>query len=520
MLYLAIALVETPGWCLDAKVTRTSECLSDDYQHVYWTWGWRMLTGAESLALETACLIAFCVDLAAKAYAMGGWRFLRGRGHVLQVSIIFVAFLDLAFAASPVLWQRTHITRPMRALFVLCSHRKLRDTSAAVIAMLPSLAEALFLLVAFTLFCAVMGVLLFSEWPGASDGFATLGDAVYSLSMLLTSTNFPDVALPSYRAERFTMLYFAGFQVLCVFGGLNIIFALVYRSYCAHMRAEAARIHRNRLHACVPPSVSCAARRSPASRCRRSRTHASRRSSRGCAPTCCRGSSASSSRRSTSTSAARSSSTSLARSCTPCTCASRFRRGSPSRGATGCGCGCASFSPTGASPSASTSPSRSTRSSSCCRSPPSTRAPRATRRTRRAAGSAAPPPPPAYRTISCAAQIGEQLPFLLLWLVEGAARVLAYGWRQGLLGKGLPLFDAALTACGCVSLVVNLNSDCNPDAGALVLMRAFMLLRLLRLLRLLGYSRRFTLLLSALSSMGRPSPSSPACSSRTSTSSR
>ena len=26
---------------------------------------------------------------------MGGWRFLRGRGHVLQVSIIFVAFLDL-----------------------------------------------------------------------------------------------------------------------------------------------------------------------------------------------------------------------------------------------------------------------------------------------------------------------------------------------------------------------------------------------------------------------------------------
>ena len=43
-------------------------------------------------------------------------------------------------------------------------------------------------------------------------GFETLTASFYSLSMLLTSTNFPDVALPAYKGNRASMLFFISFQ--------------------------------------------------------------------------------------------------------------------------------------------------------------------------------------------------------------------------------------------------------------------------------------------------------------------
>ena len=42
-------------------------------------------------------------------------------------------------------------------------------------------------------------------------GFETLTASFYSLSMLLTSTNFPDVALPAYKGNRASMLFFISF---------------------------------------------------------------------------------------------------------------------------------------------------------------------------------------------------------------------------------------------------------------------------------------------------------------------
>ena len=72
-------------------------------------------------------------QLAARLFMLGVRRFLRTRWHLLQLLLLGFMFSDVLMAASPALWQRTHFTRPMRAVFIVCSHRKLRDTSAAVV---------------------------------------------------------------------------------------------------------------------------------------------------------------------------------------------------------------------------------------------------------------------------------------------------------------------------------------------------------------------------------------------------
>ena len=131
--YLLIALWETPGWCVASDGSEIAECSNATAFHRYETVGWAVLPTASALGLEGVCLFIFSLQLAARLFMLGVRRFLRTRWHLLQLLLLGFMFSDVLMAASPALWQRTHFTRPMRAVFVVSSHRKLRDTSAAVV---------------------------------------------------------------------------------------------------------------------------------------------------------------------------------------------------------------------------------------------------------------------------------------------------------------------------------------------------------------------------------------------------
>ena len=131
--YLLIALWETPGWCVASDGSEIAECSNATAFHRYETVGWAVLPTASALGLEGVCLFIFSLQLAARLFMLGVRRFLRTRWHLLQLLLLGFMFSDVLMAASPALWQRTHFTRPMRAVFIVCSHRKLRDTSAAVV---------------------------------------------------------------------------------------------------------------------------------------------------------------------------------------------------------------------------------------------------------------------------------------------------------------------------------------------------------------------------------------------------
>ena len=484
--YLSIAYAETPGWCFDrsAAYVEDTECSNATNFEKYETWGWHVLPHASSLALETICLMLFTLQLAARLFIMGGRRFLRSRWHVLQLVLLCLMMSDVGLAASPVLWHRTHFTRPMRAIFVVSSHKRLRDTTAAIVLMLPSIFELLTLLVFMVLFFAWLATLLFgsmSPWEGSNKGFEDFPRAFYSLSMLLTSTNFPDVALPAYYSNRGTFFFFIAFQLTCVFCGLNLLLSLVYRSYCAHMRAEASTLHRNRRHA----------------------LHAAYRQLCG-----------------STLPSAQLSSLAL----THASFAQLMRRLRPDllpwqiglcfealdenqRGALEL----REFENVLAAlqvqfedpPSASHARRHRLklrlrtlladwRTKLCLDIAVALNAALIALQSRDSADDA-----------SCAALVCPQLPFLLLWLAASASYGVAFGPVRGLL-LGWNGFDNLLTLGCFASLPVLIATSCHPDATWSQALRAFTLLRLLRLVRLFTLSSRFRLLLSALHAMRTP----------------
>jgi len=396
-------------------------------------------------------------------------------------------------AASPALWQRTHFTRPMRAVFVVCSHRKLRDTSAAVLLMMPRMLDLLLLFGGLLLFFSWIACLLF-QWiatssPSASSasvlGFETLTASFYSLSMLLTSTNFPDVALPAYKGNRASMLFFISFQCCCVFVGLNLALALVYRHYCAHMRAEALALSRNRRHALHSAYRQlCGAHMPSAQLSSLALTHANFAQ--------------------------------LVHRLRPDLlpwqvglCFEALDRNQ--RGVLEL----TEFEGLLAALQVQFESAPSLEHARRHRLRLRLRTVLADWRTKLALDAAV-----ALNALlialqqqagldttthgdSCTQQLLPQLPFLLLWLVQSALHVGALGWVRGLL-LGWNGFDGLLTLCSFTSVPVLLATGCHPGASWMQAIQAFTLLRLLRLLRLLSLFPRFRLILSAMYAMRTP----------------
>ena len=126
--YLAIAAFETPRWCVTPQGTLLPECSDPDIYARYTTYGLRPLTLAAATGLETICVCIFILQLSTKLYYMGMGRFARARWPLVQSLLLLIAILDLIFTASPILWWRSPFSRPLRAVFVIFSHRKVRDT--------------------------------------------------------------------------------------------------------------------------------------------------------------------------------------------------------------------------------------------------------------------------------------------------------------------------------------------------------------------------------------------------------
>ena len=486
--YLSIAYAETPGWCFDrsAAYIEDTECSNATLFKKYETAGWHVLPHASSLALETICLLLFTVQLAARLFIMGCRRFFRSRWHVLQLVLLCLMMSDVGLAASPVLWHRTHFTRPMRAIFVVSSHKRLRDTTAAIVLMLPNIFELLTLLVFMVLFFAWLATLLFnstddSSNKGSNKGFETFSRSFYSLGMLLTSTNFPDVALPAYYENGFTYIFFVVFQFTCVFVGMNLLLSLVYRSYCAHMRADASTLHKNRLYALhAAYRQLCGSTLPSAQLSSLALTHASfaqlmhrlrpdllpwqiglcfealDENQRGVLEL---------------------------REFEAVLSALQVQFEDP--------------------PSASHARRHRLklrlrtlladwRTKLCLDLAVALNAALIALQSRDSADD-----------VSCAALVCPQLPFLLLWLTASASYGFAFGVVRGLL-LGWNGFDNLLTLGCFASLPVLIATSCHPDATWSQALRAFTLLRLLRLVRLFTLSSRFRLLLSALYAMRTP----------------
>ena len=105
-----------------------------------------------------------------------------------------------------------------------------RSQVQTIISSLPEVGSTLLGLGIFVFFCGWMAVLLFQDREN-EPLFGSLYTAMWQLLVLLTTTNFPDVMIPAFHANRVACVFFVVFVILGQFFAMNMITASIYKAY-------------------------------------------------------------------------------------------------------------------------------------------------------------------------------------------------------------------------------------------------------------------------------------------------
>ena len=93
-----------------------------------------------------------------------------------------------------------------------------------------SLPMVLFI-ITYVFYFSWMGNRLFSGTIEGVSTFSTLPDAFFYMIVLLTTSNYPDVMMPSYSDNRLNAIFFITYLVIGLFLLMNLLLAIFYAKY-------------------------------------------------------------------------------------------------------------------------------------------------------------------------------------------------------------------------------------------------------------------------------------------------
>ena len=124
------------------------------------------------------------------------------------------------------------ILNPFFRMLLLSTHlRTFQREFITFIKMIPPILNILAILGVITIFYSWLGVVIFYDSPQGQLAFPSLWEGVWSLWIMVTTANYPDVMMPSYNEHRFVAVYFISYMLISFFYLMNLVLAVACESY-------------------------------------------------------------------------------------------------------------------------------------------------------------------------------------------------------------------------------------------------------------------------------------------------
>ncbi|PVH28389.1 ion transporter [Pararhodobacter oceanensis] len=181
------------------------------------------VAGPLILALDTACLAVFVIELALKLYAKR-LRFFRSGWNLFDFIIVGIALLPFAHGFSVL-----RALRVLRLLRVVSVAPSLRRVVEGFIRAVPGMGSVFLLMAMIFYIAAVMATKLFgSAFP---EWFGDLGGAAYSLFQIMTLESWSmGIVRPVMEVYPYAWLFFVPFIVVTTFAVVNLLVGLIVNS--------------------------------------------------------------------------------------------------------------------------------------------------------------------------------------------------------------------------------------------------------------------------------------------------
>lgn len=129
-------------------------------------------------------------------------------------------------------------SRPLRPVFLLFANKAARTSIRDIRKTIPHVLDVLLLVFFLIVFYDLLCVILFFGTEQGRLYFNDPIDGFLSLYVLITTSNFPDVMMPSYTENRLYALVFVSFLVVGLIFLMNFVLAAVYSNYRGHLKTE------------------------------------------------------------------------------------------------------------------------------------------------------------------------------------------------------------------------------------------------------------------------------------------
>jgi hypothetical protein len=162
------------------------------------------------------------------------WKMQLGLTSLSLIDITVSVVMDITGGPYIYPWVAACI-RPL--LLVLLS-RSIRETwDRFFYVMVDSWTMVLFI-IAYISFFSWMAYFIFKGSIEGVQSFDTVFNGFFSLLVLMTTANFPDVMLPSYREKRVFALFFIFYLIIGLFMLFNMLLAVFYSNYNKRVEAK------------------------------------------------------------------------------------------------------------------------------------------------------------------------------------------------------------------------------------------------------------------------------------------
>ncbi|GAB5363436.1 hypothetical protein AAMO2058_000882900 [Amorphochlora amoebiformis] len=201
-------------------------------------------------SVELLIVLAYLADMVLMILYKGFKNVISKRWIIAYFALVILFLVDIIktmLVSSPFInpsnmrmWGGRWATRPLRSLFLVYKVRTLRRMGGAMFKAALKVAEVVVLALVLIIFYSVIGVALFAHDYEAvasrqyRDSFSTFGRAALSLTVLLTTENFPQIFFPALFGENgpvVASLYFLSYFFFGVWVLFNLILAVIFDSF-------------------------------------------------------------------------------------------------------------------------------------------------------------------------------------------------------------------------------------------------------------------------------------------------
>ena len=248
--FLVVPMLETPNWCLDwfrpdrHKLPGICIPCQEAQGGIIRYSGLPKLQPAVSYSIDIFCLIVLGVF---KAFKMS-WKKTAGSEKAriwgfLAVELVCIA--DLVHAGY--YFRYPFINNLLRPVVVVVFFSTIRENLKTLAKDLKDSLVILASILVYILYFSAVGLFIFQGTMTGYASFTTLGETFWSLIILITTSNYPDVMLYAYNTSTWYTLYFVVFILFGVFFLMNVLLGVIFDNYKRHVELSSRNRSKRRM---------------------------------------------------------------------------------------------------------------------------------------------------------------------------------------------------------------------------------------------------------------------------------